>query len=397
VNARRARIALPALAAALVAGGIWYWSGTRTTEAPGTIAGNGTVEATEVDLAARVSGRLVTVGPREGDAVKAGQEVAVLDAAELGAQVEQAHGNLAAAEAALADLVAGSRSEEVRRLRAQAQGAADALAQATARLDLLKAGTRPEQLEQVRATARQARVAFDDAEREARRVEALAAQGAVPGRDLDQATARRDGARAALDAANQRLAEAEAGTRVEDIRGAEAAVALAASQVKAAQAALDLAVAGPRRETIQGAEGRVAAARGALAAAEALAGQTRIIAPADGRIVLRNAEPGEVVTPGFPILRLAQLDRVWLRVYVPEQRIGALRTGQRATVTADAFAGRAFAGVVTEIAEKPEFTPKNVQTREERAKLVFGVKVEVENPGGELKPGMPADAVIGVQ
>jgi HlyD family secretion protein len=398
MNRQKAKVALPALAvAALAAVGIWHWSGSRDGEAPGTIAGNGTVEATEVDLAARVAGRLVSVGPREGDAVKKGQEVAVLDAAELGAQVEQARGNLAAAEAALADLAAGSRAEEVRRLRAQAQGAADALAQAQARLELLKAGTRREQLEQARAAARQARVAFEDAEREAGRVGGLAAQGAVPGRDLDQAAARRDGARAALDAADQRLAEAEAGTRVEDVRGAEAAARFAASQLAAAQAALDLAVAGPRRETIQGAEARVAAARGALAAAEALAAQTRIAAPIDGRVTLRNAEPGEVVTPGFPILRVADLDRVWLRVYVPEPRIGLLRTGQRAQVAADAFPGRRFPGVVTEIAEKPEFTPKNVQTSEERAKLVFGVKVEVENPGGELKPGMPADAVISVR
>jgi len=262
---------------------------------------------------------------------------------------------------------------------------------------LLKAGTRVEQLAQVRAAVRQAQVAFDDAERDAKRVEALAAQGAVPGRDLDQAAVRRDEAGAALDAARQRLAEGEAGARVEDVRAAEAAVALAASQVRAAQAALDLAAAGPRRETLQGAEARVEAARGALAAAEALLAQTRVIAPGDGRVTLRNAEPGEVVTPGFPILRIAQLERVWLKVYVAEPRIGLVKTGQRAAVSVDAFPGRTFPGVVTEIAQKPEFTPKNVQTREERAKLVFAVKVEVENPGGELKPGMPADAVITVR
>jgi HlyD family secretion protein len=98
-----------------------------------------------------------------------------------------------------------------------------------------------------------------------------------------------------------------------------------------------------------------------------------------------------------PRLRVAELGRVWLRVYVPEPRIGLVKLGQRASVSVDAFPGRAFPGVVAEIAEKPEFTPKNVQTREERVKLVFGVKIEIENPGGELKPGMPADAVISVK
>lgn len=395
---RRARLVPPVVGAlVLVAAGIWYETSRRNGAPAGTISGNGTVEATEVDLAARVSGRLLVVGPREGDTVTKGQEVAVLEAAELEAQVVQARGNLAAAEAALADLVAGTRAEEVRRLRAQAQAAKDARLQAEARRDLVRAGTRTEELEQVRAAARQAQVAFEDAEREARRVETLAGQGAVPGRELDQALARRDSAQAVLDAARQRLAEAEAGARAEDVRVAEAAAAQSVAQEKAAQAALALAVAGPRRETVQGAEARVEASRGALAAAEALLAQTRIVAPGDGRVTLRNAEPGEVVTPGFPILRLAELGRVWLRVYVPEPRIGLVRTGQRATVSVDAFPGRGFPGVVTEIAEKPEFTPKNVQTHEERAKLVFGVKVEVENPGGELKPGMPADAVITVQ
>jgi len=398
MNWQRARVVLAALGVlALVAAGIWYETSRRNGPAAGTIAGNGTVEATEVDLAARISGRLLTVGPREGERVVKGQEVALLEAAELEAQVAQARGSLASAEAALADLVAGTRAEEIRRLRAQTQAAKDALAQAEARRDLVKAGTRTEQLEQARAAVRQAQAAFDDAEREARRVEGLAAQGAVPGREHDQAVAHRDGARAALDAARQRLAEAEAGARVEDLRAVEAAVAQAGAQVKVAQATLELAVAGPRRETVQGAEARVAAARGALAAAEALLAQTRILAPGDGRVTLRNAEPGEVVTPGFPILRVVELGRVWLRVYVPETRIALVKPGQPAAVSIDAFPGRAFPGVVAEIAEKPEYTPKNVQTREERVKLVFGVKIEIENPGGELKPGMPADAVISVK
>jgi len=182
----------------------------------------------------------------------------------------------------------------------------------------------------------------------------------------------------------------------EELRGAEAALAQTASQLRSAQAALDLAVAGPRPETLRVAEARVEAARGGVALAEALLAQTHIVAPTDGRVTLRNAEPGEVVTPGFPIVRIADLARVRVRVYVPEPLIGRVKTGQSAAVSVDAFPGRTFPGTVTEIAEKPEYTPKNVQTREERAKLVFGVKVEVENSGGELKPGMPADAVITV-
>jgi multidrug resistance efflux pump len=397
MNTPKLKIVVPVvLVLALGAAAIWYESGRRNHQAPGTLAGNGTIEATEVEVGSRIAGRLLTVAPREGEAVRRGQEIATLESTELEAQLAQARGNLAAAEATFAEVGAGTRAEELRRLKAQVQAARDAQAQAQARLELLRAGTRPEQLAQVKAAAQQAQVAFDDAQRDFERTGKLVAEGAVAGRDLDVATARRDGAAAVLDAARNRVAEAVAGARAEELRGAEAAGAQAAAQLQGAQAALDLAVAGPRRETLRAAEGRAEAARGTAAAAEALLGQTRILAPSDGRVTLRNAEPGEVVTAGFPIVRLADLSRVRVRVYVPEPQIGRVRTGQRAAVSVDAFPGRTFEGVVTEIAEKPEYTPKNVQTREERAKLVFGVKVEVENPGGELKPGMPADAVITV-
>jgi HlyD family secretion protein len=375
-------VAMSALAFALVVTGIWYAAQRRNHQEPGTIAGNGTIEATEVELGSRISGRLLTVGPREGEAVTRGQEVAALEATELEAQVVQARGNLGAAVAAFAEAAAGTRAEEIRRLKAQLQAARDAHDQARARLDLVRAGARPEQIEQARAAVRQAEAAFEDARRDFERTDRLAAQGAVAGRDLDVATARRDATAAALEAARQRLAEAEAGPREQETRAAEAALAQAAAQVQAARAALDLAVAGPRRETLQAAEARAESARGTLAAAEALLAQTRIVAPSDGRVTLRNAEPGEVVTPGFPILRIADLSRVRLRVYVPQPQIGLVKLGQRASVSVDSFPERTFPGVVTEIAEKPEFTPKNVQTREERVKLVFGVKIEVENPAG---------------
>lgn len=388
------KILVPVLLLAIAGAGIWYETGRRNHQVPGTLSGNGTIEATEVEVGARISGRLLTVVPREGEAVRRGQEIASLEGAELEAQVAQARGNLAAAEAAFDEIGAGTRVEEVRRLKAQAQAAREAQLQAQARLDLLRAGARPELLAQVQAALRQAQVAFDDAQRDFERTGRLAGEGAVAGRDLDVATARRDAAAAGLDAARQRLAEAAAGARAEELRGAEAALAQTAAQLQGAQASLDLAVAGPRRETLRAAAARVEAARGTVAAAEALLAQTRIVAPSDGKVTLRNAEPGEVVTPGFPIVRIADLARVRVRVYVPGPQIGRLRTGQAAAVSVDALPGRTFSGMVTEIAEKPEYTPKNVQTREERAKLVYGVKIEVENPGGELKPGMPADAVI---
>jgi len=443
------RIALPLVLALLVAFGLWYYLGGRKQASFDTIAGNGIIEATEVDVSAKVAGRVRSLRLHEGDRVRRGDLVTTLDSEELQGQVEQARGNLAAAEAALAELLAGTRPEDIRRAQAQFQAAQSALRQAQARLDLVRAGPRKEQIEQLRAAYEQAKARLSlvregprkeqirqlraalqqaeanlsEAETELRRVENLESQGAISRQQLDQARTRRDVAQAQVDAARQRLSEAEtgarpqeikeaeeavkgaqqrlaeaqAGARAQELQEAEAAVAQARSQAWAARAALDLALAGPRKETIAAARARVEQARGALNTAQASWEQTRIWCPANARVTLRNAEPGELVTPGLPIVRLALLDSVWLRVYVPETEVGLVKLGQRAEVTTDAYPNKKYPGRVIEIAEQAEFTPKNVQTKEERVKLVFGVKIEVQNPNQELKPGMPADAVIHVR
>jgi len=120
-----------------------------------------------------------------------------------------------------------------------------------------------------------------------------------------------------------------------------------------------------------------------------------IIAPSIGTITLRAVEPGELVTVGSSVLRLTYLDKVKLTIYVNEAELGSVRLGQKAKVTIDTYGqGKSFDGTVVYISPIAEFTPKNVQTKEERTKLVFGVKVEVHNPEGALKPGLPADAQI---
>jgi HlyD family secretion protein len=447
---KRLRVAaLLLLAIAVVGLGLWEYLAGRRPSARDTIAGNGIVEATEVDVSAKIAGRIINLRVREGDRVEKGQLIATLDSQELAGQVEQARGNLAAAEAALAELLAGTREEDIRRAQAQYEAAKNALRQAEARLELVRAGPRKEQIEQLRAAYEQARArlslvregprkeqirqlragleqaetTLSETEIELRRMENLESQGAISRQQLDQARTRRGVAQAQVEAARQRLAEArtgarpqevqeaeemakaarqrlaeaETGARPQELREAEAAAASARSQMQAAEAALDLALAGPRKETIASARARVEQARGALDTARASWQQTSIWSPANARVILRNAEPGELVTPGFPIVRLAILDRVWLRVYVPEPQVGLVKLGQRAEVAADAYPEKRYHGRVVEIAQEPEFTPKNVQTKEERVKLVFGVKVEIENREEELKPGMPADALIFVR
>jgi len=167
----------------------------------------------------------------------------------------------------------------------------------------------------------------------------------------------------------------------------------ASKQVSAARAQLDLLIAGPTRETIEAARGQVEQARGALEAARAMMEYLVIKAPASGTVILKNVEIGEMVTAGMPLVRIANLDSVWVRVYTPLPNL-KVKVGDKADVVVDAYPDRKFPGRVTEVAEKPEFTPKNVQTKEERVKLVFGVKIRLDNRQHELKPGMPADATI---
>jgi HlyD family secretion protein len=278
-------------------------------------------------------------------------------------------------------------------------------------------------------------VALAKAESDAKRFQALFRDGAVSAQQLDAAEAARGAARAQLDEARAHLADLLAGARPEEVRQAEQAVAqaranvegarLAAAnarealqdrlltksqydaaraaldssraQARAAQAQLDLLLAGSRAEDIRALREQAAQAREQLRLASAQRSNAFVRAPTDGVIKTKIAELGETMAAGSPIVVLLDTSQAWLRVYVPENRYGLIRIGQKAEVTVDSFPGRAFQGSVVEIASEPEFTPKNVQTQEERVKLVYGVKILLDNAEGRLKPGMPADAVIRVK
>lgn len=122
-----------------------------------------------------------------------------------------------------------------------------------------------------------------------------------------------------------------------------------------------------------------------------------IYAPLHGVVLRKNVEPGETVAAGVPVITIGDLDNPWIKVYVKETKLGLVKLGQKAEVKTDSYPGKNYEGTVTYISSEAEFTPKNVQTQEERVKLVFGVKVSVRNMNDELKPGMPADVRILIQ
>jgi HlyD family secretion protein len=398
------------------------------------VEGSGVIEATEVDVSPLVGGKLVSVEVAEGEEVAADQVVAQIETTDLRAQLRQAQGSLQAARGDLARSEAAlqgaastlanaqtayAKSTELKGRYEQAQeqypAALAAREQAKARLDLLRAGTRKEEIEQARAAVVSAEADWRNAERELKRLQGLLAEGAVSQQQVDLQQSREKALRGAYEAASAGLAVAEAGARSEEVRQAQAAVAQAEANVVVAQRALETAreLYGDkldlkqRLDTAQAehlaalearasAQGRVETAQGALAAAEKRLRDAVVKAPLSGTALLKIREPGETVSPGQPIVRLANLGDMWLRVYVPETDMHRVKLGQAAEVMIDGAPGKAYKGRVTEIAQEAEFTPKNVQTREQRVKLVFGVKVSVENPERELKPGMPADARIHV-
>jgi HlyD family secretion protein len=154
--------------------------------------------------------------------------------------------------------------------------------------------------------------------------------------------------------------------------------------------------AGPRTERIDAQRAVVQQAQAALNQAAASMDNGVIVAPFDGVVAVRDREPGETVSAGMPVVTLMQLSDRWVRIYVREDRIGAVKLGQRASISTDTYPDSSYPGTVSYIASQAEFTPRNVQTTEERVTLVYAVKVRITgDSGNNLKPGMPADVKLG--
>jgi HlyD family secretion protein len=235
---------------------------------------------------------------------------------------------------------------------------------AQAQSDLVHKGARSEDIRQAEEALKQAEAGLEVARKDAERARDLALKGSATAKQKDDAEARLTVADAQHRQAAELLKKLRTISRPEDIRSAEARLAQA-------KAAADLL-----RKTIL---------------------DCTVTAPADGVITGRLAEPGEYVIPGGGLLVLSRLDSVYVMIYLTEQELGRIRLGDAAEVRIDAFPDRSFPGRVSYISPEAEFTPKNVQTKEDRVKLVFGVKIEIPNPDGLLKPGLPADAVVRVR
>lgn len=290
---------------------------------------SGTVEVTEVRVAAEVAGRILALPACEGQAVQKGDLLARLDPATHEARLAEAR--------AARDL-------------AQAQ------------LDLLKAGSRTEDIRRAEAQWREAKAAAWVAEQTLTRIRKLFEQGSVSEQQADEAKASAERTAAAAASAGEQYEKLVKGSRAEEIRAAEAGLAQASARVALAEKSLR---------------------------------DTEVRSPIGGTVLLRVAETGELAAPGSPLATVADLQDAWLTLYIPEPRLASVKLGSKVRVRVD---GRtdSYTGTVSFISPQAEFTPRNVQTSEERAKLVYRVKVTLPESEGVFKPGLPADAWWGI-
>jgi HlyD family secretion protein len=378
----RKRVATVAAFLIVLAGGVSYLL-FRGGDGGGGIRFSGNIEATTVEVSFKIPGRIAERAVDEGMTVAAGQFVARLDNTDLTDEVRLREAELSAADAALRELTAGARSQEIARAEAAVRGA-------EARLADLLAGSRPQEIASAQAAVERARADAEKARKDHERTEALLARQLIPTQENDAARAASEMAAARLKEAEEALALALAGPRVDQVAQARAALASAKED-------LSLVKEGARKETIDQARARRRQAGEGLALARTRLSYATLFSPLTGTVLSKNAEPGEYLAAGTPVVTVADLREVWLRGYIPETDLGRIRLGQDVAVTTDSYPGKRYGGRVTFIAQEAEFTPKSVQTQKERVKLVYRIKVTIPNPAGELKPGMPADGMVTVQ
>ncbi|MDY6941666.1 MAG: efflux RND transporter periplasmic adaptor subunit [Pseudomonadota bacterium] len=334
---------------------IWIgWRATPQAVPEGLLVASGRIEGRITTIAPKVAGRVLELYADEGESVVSDQDLIALDDEALLARVDAAESQVDALEKQLSaaktrfDLLCCQVPLEIE----------------TTQAALLEA---KERLARLRAEAAQAR-------KDAERLQKLLQDRMVSPQMAEQAELVAQGKQNAVNEAEAAVVRTE--RQLELARLGERRIAASEAELEAFKAQLRQAQA-------------------TLAEQTSYANELRIRSPVNGTLLTRNVELGERVVPGMALFTLVDLNQLYLKIYVPEPRLGQITLGQSARIFVDAFPDRYFDAKVSKIAQQAEFTPKNVETREERVKLVFAVELAIaENPEGVLKPGMPADAVV---
>ena len=352
---------------------------------------SGNIELTEVDIAFKTAGRLIERTVDEGDAVKKGMVVARLDRDQL---VQQREAQVAALHTAEAQLEESRSAAEWQRttMAADLDVRRSDLSSAESRFLEMKNGSRPEEIQQALAAVEGAQADYDSAKKDWERAQTLYKNDDISTAQFDQSRRMLDAAGAALKQAKERSTLVNAGNRSEEIENAAAQAAKARASLKVGEAnSLELQ---RREQDIVARQGDIARTKAQIVLIDSQLNDTIASSPVSGIVLVKAADVGEVLAPGTSVITVGDIDHPWLRAYIGERDLGRVKLGSKVKVTTDSYPGKIYDGRVSFISSEAEFTPKQIQSTEERVKLVYRIKVDIDNPLHELKSNMPADAEI---
>jgi HlyD family secretion protein len=366
----------------------------RNRQPDDRIVVSGNIELNEVNIAFKTAGRLVERTVDEGDAVKKGQVIARLDRDQLMAQRAAQVAAIQSAESQLAQAQTAVQWQK-ETLSADIETRQADLTSTEARLAELKNGARPQEKLDAQAAVDAAQAELQRAQRDWERAQKLYKDDDISTAQFDQYRSRWESATAALNSSKERQALVLAGPRVEQINAAAGQVQRARGSLKAAEA--NSLESKRREQEIATRRAEIERAKATLSLIDSQLADTVAVSPVDGVVLVKSADVGEVLAPGTTIVTVGDIEHPWLRGYINETDLGKVKLGSPVKVTTDSYKGKTYNGKVTFIASEAEFTPKQIQTQQERVKLVYRVKIELDNSSRELKSNMPADAEIVLQ
>lgn len=386
------KVIFPVLIVAILGGGVGVLrSGWFTRENNNRLDVSGNLELTEVDISFKVPGKLVELNVDEGSWVKKGMVIARIDRDQVERQRTRDQAGLFSAESQFSQTETSIQWQR-QTLESDVALRKAELAAAQAQLDQLLAGSRPQEIQQARAAVNDAEAQHDQAKADWDRAQDLIKNDDISKQQYDQYRTRLESTAATLMQAREKLALVVEGPRKEDIEAARAQVARAQAAVQVSEAnRLELK---RREEDLVAHRAEVERARAQMAITQTQINDTVVTAPIDGVVLVKSAEVGEVLAAGTTVVTIGDIDHPWLRAYVNETDLGRVKLGQAAKLTTDSYPGKTYPGRISFIASEAEFTPKQIQTREERVKLVYRVKIDVDNHSHDLKSNMPVDADI---
>ena len=378
---------------AVAAGAAWWFWKAHNGDT-GIIRLSGNIELTQANLSFKYPGKLVELLVDEGYDIKKGQLLARLDLNEYQQQVAREHASVASSQSSLVQLRTAINYQKATLEGDIALKRAN-LEQAEARLTELLNGSRKEEIGQARASLAEAQATQKQASADWERAQTLFKNDDISAQQHDQFRRAFDAANATVRRLSDSLQLAEIGPRKEQIDQQKAVVEQARAALKLAEAnRIDLKrrteEVGMRQADIQRAEAQAGVLDSQLS-------DRTLYAPFDGVVLTKGTEIGEVLAAGASVVTVGDVEHPWVRAYLSEKDLVRVKLGTPATVTTDSFPGKQYTGKVTFISAEAEFTPKQIQTEEERTKLVYRIKIEVPNPHRELKSNMPADVEIRVQ